>query len=258
MPHRSIRLRYNSVYLPEYISTVLLSLIVTALFVGSWPAVDGNLSRMVHLGLAAGLYSILIAMLIRSTWLHRFHFGSVRFSVSESDEPLLSTNGRVIPVRLISSVRESIGAFFGRPARCLHVQTIEGHQFDIYEAVRGFDNVPRLLTGVGAPRAVLSGEVIPEERDRLRQRWIDRQTNFPPPEHAADVLGRSAFRVMCLVPVATVDVAINAALTIFLRRIGQDALTVYAAPIGLAVSAVIARYVYYYLFSSVRLNRRIT
>jgi len=161
-------------------------------------------------------------------------------------------------VRILSSSRESIGDFFGRPARLYVIQTAEGEQFSVFEALRGFDNLPAVLMRVGGPETVLSGEVIPEEREKLRRKWNERHTNFPKPEHAAEVVGRSSFRVMRLTPVAPVDVAINAALTVFFKKIGQDALSVYAAPVGLGFSAIIARYVYYYLFSSVRLNRRIS
>ena len=42
-------------------------------------------------------------------------------------------------------------------------------------------------------------------------------------------------------------------------RVRQDVLSelvIYSAALGLAVSAVVARYTYYYIFSSVRLRRR--
>jgi hypothetical protein len=63
--------------------------------------------------------------------------------------------------------------------------------------------------------------------------------------------------MFCLLPVAVVDVSINAVLNVILQDAGRRVLTVYVAPLSLLVSAFIARFVYYYMFTSTRLNRRI-
>ena len=264
---RLLRLRYNRVFLPEYVSTVALSAVIGGLFLG---AVRGEPDAAVapHFAAATALWISLAVVLLRQTWAHRVRFGDVLvlaefaedgFAADGDDRPAAASvrvGGRWWRCPELEGVRESVGGFFGRSARVLRLTDGVGRTAEIYESLPAFDRLPALLAALSDRTPVLGAEVEDGQRDRLRAAWRRRHETFPQPG-GSEWLNNAAFRALCLIPVAGVDLVLTASLTLLAARLGRPGLAFWVSPVALLTSACIARFVYYYLFTSARLNRRV-
>jgi hypothetical protein len=108
------------------------------------------------------------------------------------------------------------------------------------------------LTGTPLRRAA---EFDPARARRSAEAWDERHAIFPPALDAQDIARRFGWRIVCLLPVAGMDVLLSALTMLLLGRLGQMDLMVYSAPLSLAASGLIARYVSFYVFTSTMLNR---
>lgn len=253
---RSIRFRYNPVFLPEYLSTVLISIPISATFMAM--PLGGGRAAMVgnpHLAVAVGMYLAIAAWLIVITALHRRRYGPVIFHCLGPGNVWIDSGMGDIDLPSVTDARQSLGKFFGRVVRRIHIEDTRGQTVTLCDAIFDFDAVRALL-------AQLLGKDIPHfppdepgNRDRVRASWRDRHRMFPATETLGDVFSRLSWRALCLLPVAVMDVVINLLTHFFLWEFRHVKLMVYSAPLSLLASGFISRYVYYYMFSSTTMNK---
>lgn len=253
---RSIRFRYNPVFLPEYLSTILISIPISALFMGT--DMGGGRAAMVanpHLGVAVGMYLALAAWLIVITVLHRRRYGPIIFHCMGPGTVLIDSGTGQIDLPSIMEAKQSLGKFFGRIVRRVHIEDTRGATIMLCDAIFDFDAARALLKQ-------LLGKDIPEfpheepaKMERARAHWRERHAMFPATESLGDVFNRLSWRAVCLLPVAVMDVAINVGAHFFLKEFHQVKLMVYSAPLSLLVSGFISRFIYYYMFSSTTMNK---
>ena len=266
-----LRLRYNRVFLPEYVSTVVLSALIGGLFLGT-VRFEPDAATASHFCLATAAWIAVATLLLHQTWAHRVRFGDVlvlagvdgdgdgvagRGSETGGADAAVRVGGRWWRFAELEGVRESVGGFFGRSARVLRITDGTGRTAEIFEALPAFDRLPALFAALSDRPPVLGAEVEHGQRIRLRTAWRRRHEAFPPPG-LSEWLNNAAFRALCLIPVAGVDLVLTATLTLLAARLGRPGLAFWVGPVALVTSAGIARWVYYYLFTSARLNRRMT
>lgn len=252
-----LRLPYNSIFLPEYVSTVILSVLISWFFLTNVNRIGRGWGQMFHLSAASAGYVLLAAFLIWITWRYRVWFSDVLFLSGGDGRTRVRVSRRWMDLEHLESLEEIVGSFFGRAARILTARNSSGELFEVNECLSGYDELKMILRELRGIEVTSAERRTAEEMQALQMRWRRRHQVFPPAFTLIDAAGRLSFRVFCLLPVAAVDVTINAVLNILLQNAGRGALVVYVAPLSLFVSAFIARYVYYYLFTSTRLNRRI-
>ena len=248
----ALRLRYNRNFLPEYLSTVLISLGVSWVFLHLAPRGARPPGQNPHAILAVGIYGFAIAWLVGRTFRHRRDYETVVLAAGDGGRIELHAGGRTTDISDSTAV-EGLTTFFGRSTRCLRLHGPLGETCVVNEVLAGYDGLKRAVESVtGRPRAA-DPEVPPRQLERAAARWAARHAALPPPD-GFDPL-RLASRLFCLVPVAVLDFAASGALTIASDVHGQPDLAVYASPAALLASALMARYVYYYLFTNAALNR---
>ena len=252
---RSIRFRYNPVFLPEYLSTILISIPISALFMTT--PIGGGRAALVgnpHLGVAMGLYVSIAGWLLMLTILYRRQFCPVIIYCNGHNAVWVDGGQGEIALPNVAEVRQSLGKFFGRVVRRIHIEDNRGTAVVFCDAIFHFDHVRTLLAELLERN--LAGVLQEESKqvDKVKANWDKRHTMFPAPETLGDVLSRLSWRGVCLLPVAVVDVLINLATILSLSRFQKHTLMVYSTPLSLLVSAFIARFIYYYMFTSTTMN----
>ncbi len=253
---RTIRFRYNPVFLPEYLSTVLISIPISAVFMTT-PIGGGRGAFLAnpHLLVAIGLYMGIAFGLITLTVYHRRWFGPLIVTHSNQHEIFLKTGSGKIELANVAEARQSIGKFFGRLVRRLHLEDDRGTRAVLSDAIFDFDAL-RLLLGKLLDQ---SFEEFPNEDprqvERVQSLWQERHAMFPATNNLGEMFSRLSWRGVCLLPVAVVDVLINLGTILSLSKLQQHAMMVYSAPLSLLVSGFIARYIYYYMFTSTTMNK---
>ncbi len=253
---RSIRFRYNPVFLPEYLSTILISIPISALFMAT--PMGGGRAAMVanpHLGVAVGLYLAIACWLLMMTILHRRKYGPVIFHTMGHNAVWIDSGQGEIDLPNIAEVKQSLGKFFGRMVRWIHIEDTRGRSVMVCDAILGFDAVRALLTRLLEKDIPSFPHEEPEKTERVKAVWRERHDMFPATETLGDVFARLGWRAVCLLPVAVGDVLINVFTHLFLSRFQHDKLMVYSAPLSLLVSSFICRFIYYYMFSSTTMNK---
>lgn len=248
-----LRLPYNALFLPEYVSTVLLSLLISWFFITN---VNGPLGGW-HVMFAAISYGVLAIYLLWMTWYHRVVYSDIIFRREPEGRVQIRAARQWIDVEQLDSLEETFGTFFGRETRILHARNSHSGSFQVNQCLSGFEQLKSILHDLSGVEVTSFEQRSAEHLEKLAARWKKRHEIFPPAFTAVDAAGRLGFRAFCLLPVAVVDVSINAILNVLLQDAGRGALTVYVAPLSLLVSAFIARYMYYYMFTSTHLNQRI-
>jgi hypothetical protein len=206
------------------------------------------------LGVAVGMYLGVAAWLLMMTVLYRRKFGPVIFHCVGPGNVWIDSGMGEIDLPGIAEVNQSLGTFFGRIVRKVHLQDIRGQTVTICDAIFDFDAARRLLAQLLGKDLPHFPHEEPEKSERVRANWQKRHDMFPAPETLGDVFARLSWRAVCLLPVAVGDVLINLFTHYFLARFQQDKLMVYSAPLSLLVSGFISRFVYYYMFSSITMN----
>jgi hypothetical protein len=253
---RSIRFRYNPVFLPEYLSTVLISIPISALFMttplGGGP---GALVANPHLGVAIGLYLALACWLLTMTLLYRRQFCPVIFYSERQSEVWIDSGRGEVALPHVAEANQSLGKFFGRLVRRLHIEDNRGNTVVFCDAIFDFDAVQALLAQILGKEFVSFPHDDPKQVQKVRSLWNERHAMFPATETLGDVFSRLSWRGVCLLPVAVVDVLINLATILSLSKFQKHTLMVYSAPLSLLVSGFIARFIYYYMFTSTTMNK---
>ena len=249
---RSLRFRYNPVFLPEYLSTVLISIPISAVFMTT--PLGGGRGALVanpHLGFAIALYVLVAGWLLTLTVIYRLRFCPVVFSSLGQME----AGGRQIEIPNVTGAQQSLGKFFGRLVRLIRVENHRGESVLLCDAMFDYDAIRRLLEELISQRISDFPHDDPKSVHRVKSTWTERHEMFPPSETLGDVFSRLSWRGVCLLPVAVVDVLINLATILSLSRFQKHALMVYSAPLALLASGFIARFVYYYMFTSTTMNK---
>ncbi len=253
---RSIRFPYNPVFLPEYLSTVLISIPISAAFMTT--PIGGGRGAFVanpHLAVAAGLYVLIAFGLLGLTVLYRRRFRSVVFHCLGDSQVWIEAGRQEIALLDVAEVQQSLGRFFGRTVRRVGIEDHRGSAVVFCDALFDFDFLKSLLAELLPTKPLPAPLEQPAQIERVQSLWKERHAMFPPPETVGDVLSRVSWRGVCLLPVAVVDVLLNWATILSLSKFQQHTLMVYSAPLSLLVSGFIARFIYYYMFTSTTMNK---
>ena len=253
---RSIRFRYNPVFLPEYLSTVLISIPISAVFMTTpMGGGRGAFAANPHLAVAAALYVAIAAVLLGLTFLYRRRFRPVVFFCVGENHVWIDAGREEIPLPDVAEVRQSLGKFFGRTVRRLKIEDHRGGTVVVCDALFDYDFLKSLLAELLGKKSLPEPNDEPKQIERVGRLWQERHAIFPATETVGDVLSRLSWRGVCLLPVAVVDVLINLATILSLSKFQQHTLMVYSAPLSLLVSGFIARFIYYYMFTSTLMNK---
>ncbi len=215
----------------------------------------GALVANPHLGVAIGLYLLIALWLLTLTALYRRRFRPLIFQSEGPNTVWLDSGQGEIAVPQIVEARQSLGKFFGRLVRRVHLEDNRGNAVDFCDAVFEFDAVRALLADLLGKEMPGFPHDQPQQVEKVRSLWHERHAMFPATETLGDVFNRLSWRGVCLLPVAVVDVLINLATILSLSKFQQHTLMVYSAPLSLVVSGFIARFIYYYMFTSTTMNK---
>jgi hypothetical protein len=247
--------RYHSAFLPEYITTVGISYLLTRMLSGE---VEWTANHPLAL-VAQALFWCLSFLLVMLTLFHRCRYCTVTLGPGGMQHTFLSDRRCAVPFAEVERLRESRGWFFGRRARILEIGLWGQGRLRVSDFIRGYDELKAALAEATGMQ-VESGAGGAWALARLKRRSADRERVFGP-VRALDLVLRIPSRVICLLPVMFVDLMMLALLQQGLSSYRPDyrgLLAVFGGVISLLVSAVAARFIYYYLFSSVFLNRSIS
>jgi hypothetical protein len=251
-----VRFRYNHIFLPEYVSTVLISLAVSALFMSL--TAGGQRPRLwtnPHAPAATAVYLLVACGLLLLTWHARRRCGPVELQHDATGELTLRAGPRLVALGEVVTIQETFDRLFGRTVRALVLSDGRGEPATVHEALFHYDEFVAVLgrsTGVPVRRAA---EFDAARAERSAKAWQERHALFPPALSVDDVARRFGWRMVCLLPVAGMDILLSGLTMLLLSRAGQMDLMVYSAPLSLAASGLIARYVSFYFFTSTVLNR---
>jgi hypothetical protein len=255
-PELNLRFRYNSVFLPEYFTTVLISVPVSTLFlVVPHGGVPGPAWKSAHGPIALGLYALLTVWVLFQSLYYRLVWHSVVLRADKGGELLLHAGARTFQVADIADARESLQGFFGRTARTVELADGRGWPVTVNESLVHYEHFKFALDSLLPEGIRPASETDDARAARIAAAWQERHKLFPRAGSAREVVARLVWRIVCLLPVAVIDVMTSALSHVLLRRLRQLELMVYSAPLSLLISCLIARYVYYYLFTSTVLNR---
>ncbi len=248
--------RYNRDFLPEYGTTVGLSLVNTAIVV----ALEGKamFSRWnPHFIPATLAYVAVVLVLLWLTFHARIRYCSLTVRRTGIERTFLGFVLTRCPFDQIDYVEEWRDSFFGRSARFLLIAMRSAETLTVTDFIRGYDCFREGIVALERREVRKSEPLADDQYERLAAAAKERDSVFAPQEGSI-FQRRVPLRVTGLVPVWGVDFLIT---LVMIHRWFKDRgvlseLVIYSAALGLAVSAVVARYTYYYIFSSARLRRR--
>lgn len=249
---RALRLRYNPVFLPEYFSTIVISLAISIPFLvvpiqGAKP-----LWQNPHAPVGLALYGVVIFLFLHLTFEARRRH---RRLVVEADPDLgitVRSGDRIVRLDRLDRCTLDLGSHYGRRARELHLLDAQGHELVVHDGLVGLDEFRRLL-GSLLDQPI---DVLHDDRQLeidVAESWRERHAIFPTTVDAS--IARAILRFFFLIPVAFVEFVSNLWLNFELIRSGLAPLTVYCAPLTLLFAGLVNRYVSYYLLTSRRMNR---
>ena len=256
-PQGGLRFEYNGVFLPEYLSTVLISVPISTLFLVT-PQLGGlrNWLQSPHIPIAFGLYTLIaIALLIQTIYSRLFRYHDVQFQPQEDGRVFLYAGLRTFDLEELDSVRETIGRMYGRTVRQGEIADGRGWPVPVSECLFHYDQFKLTLASLIRGRIETDPVLTEEAAEKIGNAWAERRELFPPATSAAQFIGRFGWRLICLLPVAFIDLLINTFSIIILNGLKREEWMVYSAPLSLLLSCMVARYVYFYLFTSTVLNR---
>ncbi|WP_166825272.1 hypothetical protein [Thalassoroseus pseudoceratinae] len=256
-PQGGLRFEYNGVFLPEYLSTVLISIPISTLFLAT-PQLGGlkNWLQSPHVPIACGLYTLIaLALLIQTIYSRLFRYHDVQFLPQEDGRVLLYAGLRTFDLDEVDSAKESIGRMYGRTVRLVEVSDGRGWPVPVSECLFHYEQFKLTLASLIRGRIETDPVLTESLQKKVGDAWAERRKLFPPATTAAQFAGRFGWRLICLLPVAFMDLLINTFSVIILNGLKREEWMVYSAPLSLLLSCLVARYVYFYLFTSTVLNR---
>lgn len=244
--------RYHRPFLPEYLTTIAISLaanwIVVALSESDQVPVEGN----PHVFGAVGAYTAVIFTLVGLTLYHRFKFCTVTLTDAGLIRTFFGFTFSRVPFTEIDSVEEQRGTFFGRSARVLALRTRGLEEIAFTDCIYRYEDLKEKVI-LAAGKEPTNVEPLSERQfERLKESAAERDAVFGEP--GLHTTQRLPFRVFCLIPVGLVDLV--GALLVLYEVFGEgpegkgNPFAVYAGAVTLALSAVVARFTYYYIFST--------
>jgi hypothetical protein len=248
----SSRFAVNPSLLPEYASTVLISLLVGSLLSasGRLPALPRDNAQVVAAGVA---YGAVAALLLAATLRNRWRFPAVRI-----DEAGFSTTalGLVTGAFLwgrIDSVEVGPGRFFGRPARILTLKSADTVALEVPDHYFEWEDLVERASREAHRPVSRHGSLGEAEAEQLMYVAMERDALFGPRDSVLMFFLRLPIRALYLLPVAFLDVAAGLWFTAGLEGSSRhpSPAAAWAAPLSLAASAVISRWVSYTLVTSV-------
>ena len=249
------RFAVNPVLLPEHTSTVLISLLVGAILsaAGRLPELPKNHFHFVAAGISYGaVAAFLLALTLRNRW---------KFPTITMDEDGFSTAALGISTGAslwsrIDGVEIGRARFFGWAARVLRLKAGGVVALEAPDFYFGWEELAERTAALAHRSATRDESLAEGEATRLMFSSMARDAMFGPRESILMFLVRLPVRALYLLPVAAMDFAAGLWLT---SALGGDnplplAEAAWAAPLSLAASAFVARWVSYYLSTSLTLR----
>ena len=252
-PVRPSRLRYNATFFPEYISISIISLFISWLVLAN--PLQGALPLVQNPHTVPGLVSyVLVILLLQGMAVrYRMRWPAVRLMHAGPSQIVLKVGSMSIDLGEVERLEEGLGRFFGRRSRTLTVLDSRGMAIEFNDGLDRYEQLKRCVERISQTAVVIGADAM--ELSRARDRWQRRHSRFPS-EEKFNIL-RIASRLFCLIPVVFFDLFLNGVMCAHLDRVRQPDLAVYVSTLSLLLSAAVARYVYYYLFTSELLHRSI-
>jgi hypothetical protein len=241
---------YHSAFLPEYFTTVCITVLVNWAVNAYSPVDPIPIKDNPYVPSAWILHLWVVVFLLGLTAYYRWRYCTVSLSPDALTRSFPSAAGWAVAFSEIDRLTEHRGWFFGRRARVLEIGVWGGGSVRVTDFIHGYEDLKATLAEAsGKP---VEHEVAEEGAlARLRLRATEREKVFGP-AGPFDFLLRIPSRFICLLPVFLLDLIMT--LRLVYGAFYQDFLAVFAGTIVLLVSALGARFIYYYLFSSVFLN----
>ncbi|KAF0245428.1 MAG: hypothetical protein FD180_1651 [Planctomycetota bacterium] len=249
------RFAVNPVLVPEHTSTVLISLLVGAILstAGKLPSLPKDHFHVVAAGVTFGaVAAFLLALTLRNRWkfpaitLDADGFSTAALGITTG----ASLWGRVDAVE-IGEVR-----FFGWPARVLRLKSGGVVALEAADFYFGWEKLVERAVASSRRPGTRHESLSDGAASRLMYTSMARDAMFGPRESIPMFLVRLPIRTLYVLPVAAMDFAAGLWLTASLG--GDNSLpnpaAAWAAPISLAASAFVARWVSYYLSTSLTLR----
>lgn len=245
--------RTNSVLLPEYITTIVISLL-TSLVVMS----DRELLVLrdnPHYAIASALFVAVVLVLVWLTLRARWRWCTIHIDDETVRGSLFGVSKFELWLASVISIREEAFRLYGRRARRLTLRSTRHDPIEVADLIYGYERLKALLverTGRTVERLASQDETM----EKLHVRAAKREAVFGRPRPWRALLFLPA-RAIGLLPVWFIDL-VFALVVVFAFRGDSDVpdpRAVYSAPIALAAAGMAARFIYYRISSSIRLNR---
>lgn len=212
-------------------------------------AVEGN----PHVYGAVAAYTAVILTLVGLTFFHRFRFCTVTATDAGLMRVFFGFTLSRVPFGEVDSIEERRGSFFGRSARVLALRTRALDEIVFADFIYRYDAFKQRVIGAAGKVPTNEEPLSEREYERLKEAASLRDVVFGEPSYRL-TSKRLPLRILGLMPVVGVE-ALSAALVlheVFGRAPdgGPNPLAVYAGAVTLALSAVVARFTYYYIFST--------
>ncbi|MEX2287988.1 MAG: hypothetical protein WD648_12915 [Planctomycetaceae bacterium] len=249
-----VRLRYNSLFFPEFLSIILIALAVSWIALSNPGKAAKPLEQNPHSVPAFIGYMLVVVLLLYFMLQHRRSYQTARLIDDGEGNVSLCTRDLSLPLETVDRIDECVGRFFGRKARYLRIARASGDVVEFNDALYQYEELKVALTRLCTVDIRRDPAHSEGQYDKIRTAWARRHRVFSP-NYAWWPLN-IASRLFCLVPVAFFDVMVTALMCMHLDVANQPDLAVYVSAISLLLSAILSRYVYYYLFTSELLHRQ--
>lgn len=256
------RFTYNRVFIPEFFSTVVISIAVT-LLTGFWFSKTVHNINSIHKTPSIVLYTLLIIFALYIS----IHFRR-KYSYFVVDSKGLERKGSWYSVPFVGfdeirTIRESRGEFFGKESRFLHIELKNNEIIKIYDYIFGYDELHRAIEkGIGRKirqdAFLTHGHVHNFAKEnytnlsqKLKAQSKKRDKVFGDPNNFYDNIMEIGRRMLCLLPVCATEFYLKMMIDAVFGR-NKDVpttLSFYSSFISLLISIMVARYVYFNLFS---------
>jgi hypothetical protein len=134
-------LPYNAFFLPEDISTVVLSVLISWFFLANMNVVI----RSGHVATAGIGYGLFALFLLWMTWQHRVAYSDVILRRNADGRMSIRAAREWIDLEQLESLDETVGSFFGRRTRIIHSRSSVNETFEINECLSGFGQMKSIL-----------------------------------------------------------------------------------------------------------------
>ncbi|WP_372368796.1 hypothetical protein [Candidatus Uabimicrobium sp. HlEnr_7] len=253
---------YNRVFIPEFFSTVIISIIVT-LITGFWFSSTVNQASSIHKTPSIVLYTLLVIFAVFISIYFRRKYSYFVLDSKGFERKGSWYSAPFVGFDEIQKIRESRGEFFGKESRYLNIELKNNEVIKIYDYVFGYDQLRALIEKqrkkkISQDAFLTHGHVhnfANENHDTLAQKLLQksniRDKVFGNPNNFYDSIVELGRRILCLLPVCITDFYLKIMIdTIFGKNKEQPTpLSYYSSFISLLVSIMVARYVYFNLFS---------